>query len=492
MSPDAMIGCVSDEVFDDGPAAVSNESALRGERSARIVPWILAVGALDFGLEQFMVIPIVPAVQRDEGVPLSTATWLITGFLLASVVAAPLLGRLGDMYGKRRLLLVALVAFALGSLVCALAGSMGWLIAGRVLQGFGAAFGPLAIGLARDHAPRERVPVLVGLLVAASGAGAALGLLLGGVLVDHVSVAAVFWFLCALAVCLILAVAVFVPETAVRSPSRPDWAGAVLLATALSSVLLAISEGNTWGWASWPVVLLFVTSAAAFGAFGVAERSASAPLVDLRMMARRPAWSATVVAFAMGFSLFIAGVVIPQIATLPEASGYGFGLTITQTGLLLVPGALAIVVGGWASGAFVTVTGVRSFVAAGAVLSAVAYASLAIAHDTVAAVLLANVVLGFGIGFAIPALINLVVHAVGTHHTSVFTATTAVSRSVGAALGAQVAAAVVISAGQVEPGFPAESGFTDAFTLGLAATLVALAATLLLPATRSVLVAREA
>jgi len=483
---------MSGDVVDYASSAVSAESTLLGEWRARIVPWVLAVGALDFGLEQFMVVPIVPAVQRAEGVPVTTAAWLITGFLLAAVVTAPVLARLGDMYGKRRLLFVSLGAFGAGSLVCALAGSMEWLIAGRVLQGCGAAFGPLAIGLARDHAPPGRAPLLIGLLVAASGAGAALGLLLGGVLVDHVSVAAVFWLLFAVALGLLLAVWLFVPETPVRSPSQPDWAGAALLATALFTALLAISQGNAWGWTSARIVLLLVASAVSFAAFVFAERAASAPLVDVRLVARRPAWSANVVAFAMGFALFIAGVVIPQIATLPEASGYGFGLTITQTGLLLMPGALAIVAGGWASGSLVTVAGVRPLVAAGAILCAGAYASLVIAHDTVTAVLLANAVLGLGIGLAIPALMNLVVHSVGAQHTSVFAATTAVTRSIGAALGAQVAAAIVIGAGVVELGFPAEDGFTGAFTLGLIATLLALAATPLIPTKRTDPVVRGA
>jgi MFS family permease len=174
-------------------------------------------------------------------------------------------------------------------------------------------------------------------------------------------------------------------------------------------------------------------------------------------------------------------VIVPQIATLPEASGYGFGLTITQTGMILVPGALALVVGAWASGTLVRRTGARVLVAFGAIAAAAAYAALVLNHGSVAAVVTANTLLGFGIGLAFAALTNLVVRSVGEHHTSVFAATAAVSRSTGAALGAQIAAAIVIAAGVVKSGFPAERGYTATFVLGLIATLVALAATAAIP-----------
>jgi MFS family permease len=450
-------------------------------RRRRFVGWVLAVGALDFGLEQFAVIPILPAVQQAEDSSLTATTWLLTGFSLAAIASAPLLGRLGDMYGKRRLLLVSVTAFGVGSLVCALAGSLEWLIGGRVIQGMGAALGPLAIGLARDHAPRQRAPVWIGLLVAMAGAGAALGLVLGGVLVDHVSVAAVFWFLFGLATVLFLAISLFVPETPLRDAVRPDWAGGVLLSGTLLAALLAISEGNNWGWSSLRVVALGVASAVLLASFVTVERSTSTPLIEMRLLARRAAWSANLVAFAMGFSLFIAGVIVPQISTLPAVSGYGLGLTFTQTGLVLLPGAIAIVVGGWASGALVRRTGVRALVGCGAVLAGAAYAGLALDHGSVAPVVAANIALGLGIGLAFAATTNLVVHSVDERRTSVFAATTAVSRFTGAALGAQIAAAIVIAAGVASDGFPAESGFTDAFVLGLVAAVGALMASVAIP-----------
>jgi MFS family permease len=454
---------------------------MRIPRSERSVAWVLVVGALDLGLEQFMVIPVLPAVQQAYSASLTAATWLVTGFLLAAVTAAPTLGRLGDMYGKRRLLLASVGAFAVGSLVCALAESMTALIAGRVVQGMGAALGPLAVGLARDRVSPERAPILIGLLVAAAGTGAAIGLLLGGVLVDAFSVDAVFWFMFAVAVGLFLAVLLLVPETPVRESVRPDWAGGLLLTAALGTGLLAISQGNAWGWGSARFVILMVFSATVLSGFVAVERRVSAPLVEMRLMARRPAWSANLAAFAMGFALFIAGVVIPQIASLPEASGYGFGLTFAEIGLVLLPGALALILGAWVSGSLVRRTGARALVRAGALSAALAYAWLALDHGSVGSVVAANMPLGFGIGLAFAAITNLMVRAVSERRTAVFVATTLVCRAAGAALGAQVAAAIVIAGGIVEPGFPADSGFTGAFVLGLGAALVALGATIAIP-----------
>jgi MFS family permease len=453
-------------------------------RRDRAAAWVLAMGALDFGLEQFIILPILPAIQSSEGASITATTWLVTGFLLAAVAAAPIFGRLGDMYGKRRLLLVAVALFVVGSLICAVSDSITGLIAGRVVQGMGAGLGPLAIGIARDRAPRGRAPVWIGLLIAVAGAGAAVGLLLGGILADHASIAAVFWVLFGLGVVLFACVVVFVPETPAHGTTRPDWIGGLLLAAALVTFLLPVSQANRWGWTSTEVLSLMVFSVILVFAFVAFESRSAAPMVDMRLLSRRPAWSANLAAFAIGFAFFTAGVIIPTISTLPTASGYGFGLTYAETGLVLVPGALAIVAGAWSAGLLIPRIGARILVGCGALSAATGYALLAFEHGSVAAVVLGNAPVGLGIGLGVASLTNLVVRSVDDANTSAFAATTAVSRSVGAALGAQIAAAIVISAGVVD-GYPAAPGFTGAFVLGLIATLVALAATIAIPARRT-------
>ncbi|HWT24490.1 MAG TPA: MFS transporter, partial [Solirubrobacteraceae bacterium] len=323
---------------------------------------VLAFGALDFGLEMSIVLPALPAFAREYSASVIAVSWLASGFLLASVVAVPLLGRLGDIFGRRRLLFVALSAFALGSLVCALADSIGAVIAGRIVQGMGAAIGPLALGIARDTLPPERLTQGIGILVGASGAGAAIGFLLSGALVDLVSVSAIFWFLLVVALALMAAAAALVPESPVRARVPVDAAGAVVVGAALAALLLAISKGNDWGWTSGRVLGLLAGAAALLAGFVAVERRAAAPLVDLRLVARRPFAQAHVCAFGIGASFAVAVIVIPQLAALPAVTGYGLGYTTTQTGLVLLPMAVMSIVAGLLGGRFADAAGPRALV----------------------------------------------------------------------------------------------------------------------------------
>ena len=211
---------------------------------------VLSLGALDFGLEQALIIPALPALAEHYGASVGAIGWMVTGFVLASIIAIPLVGRLGDMLGKRRMLLASLAAFAIGSLVCALADSSGPAVAGRVIQGLGAAVAPLSYGLARDTVAPERLPHAIGIVVGGASAGGAIGFLLSGLLVDTFGVTAIFWFLLGFAVVIALAVRLLVGETPVRAGVRLDVAGAALLALGLLALLLAISRGSTWDWTS--------------------------------------------------------------------------------------------------------------------------------------------------------------------------------------------------------------------------------------------------
>ena len=183
---------------------------------------MLAVGALDFGLEQAIVAPALPAIQRHYHASPASVAWLLTGFLIAAAVLTPLAGRLGDNFGRRRMLLASLGLFALGALVCALGGSVRALIIGRVIQGLGAGMAPLAVALAREHIDPGRLPAAVGLLIASASIGTVAGLLLAGLLVDHVGVAAIFWLLFAVAVGLAIAVPLVVPGSRATGASVPS------------------------------------------------------------------------------------------------------------------------------------------------------------------------------------------------------------------------------------------------------------------------------
>jgi len=441
---------------------------------------VLAFGALDFGLETSIVLPALPVLAQEFSASLISVSWLATGFLVASVVAVPLLGRLGDIFGRRRLLFVAVGAFALGSLVCALADSIELLIAGRVVQGMGAAVGPLGLGIARDCLPAERLTSAIGILVGAAGAGAAIGFLLCGVLVDEVSVASIFWFLFGLAVVLLVASAALLPAPPPHGRVPVDVGGAALLAAALAALLIAISKGNDWGWDAGRTLGLFGGSVVLLAAFAIVETRVDHPLVDLRFVARRPFADANTCVFAIGCSFATAVLVVPQIAALPPITGYGLGLSTTSIGLLLVPMALASMGAAWVAGRFVDAIGPRGLMAAGSVAGVAGYVSLIVAHGGEAEIAAATGVLGVSIGLTVTGILTIVARAASLDKTSIAVAINAIIRTTGTAVGAAASAAIITGAGLLGP-FPAESGFTDACLFGAIASGAALLASILLP-----------
>lgn len=447
--------------------------------------FVLAVGALDFGLEQAIVAPALPAIQRQYHASPTSVAWLLTGFLIAAAVVTPLAGRLGDSFGRRRMLLASLGLFALGALVCALGGSVRALIIGRVIQGLGAGMAPLAVALAREHIDPGRLPAAVGLLVASASIGSVAGLLLAGLLVDHLGVAAIFWLLLAVAAGLAIAVRLVVRESHDRGERPIDIAGTLFLACSLACAMFAISHGNQWGWGSPRTLSLLGAAALLAAAFWVRERTAAAPLLDPRVLAMRSIWSANLAMFALGFSLLISLTLVPLIGGYPKITGYGLGLSTTQIGLVLAPSGLATVAGGLLGGRLIRRTGARAQAMLGAACAAIAYVLLAAGPWTVTTLALELIPLGFGIGLALGAVTDLVVLSAPSERTGATVALNTVIRIAAAALGTQVAIAVVTGAPSRLPGFPAAHGFTDAFVVAAIATGITIAALTLTPSRAS-------
>jgi EmrB/QacA subfamily drug resistance transporter len=446
----------------------------------------LAGAALAYSLAQTMVIPALPELQAEFHANPADATWLLTAFLLTSSVATPLLGRLGDMHGKERWLLISLAIFGVGSLIAALGGSLAVLITGRAVQGAGGAIFPLAIGIIRDEFPRERVAPAIGTVSAMFGIGGGTGLVLAGLFVDHGSISWIFWLSVVTTALAALATWLWVPESPVRVRARIDWVGGVLLSLMLIALLLPISEGNTWGWTSGRVLGLFAATAVLAAVWARWELHVDDPLVNLALMRERPVWTTNVAGFAIGFAMFGSFVLIPQFVQTPSSAGYGFGATVTESGLFLLPSALLMLFAGPFSGRLGGRYGSRVPLAIGALSSGLSYAWLAAFHGARIDIYLASVLLGLGVGMALAAMANLVVEAVPPDVTGVASAINAIMRTIGGAVGAQVAAAIV--SGSLENGarFPAESGFTGAFTMSALGSLVALLVCFAIPSRAAV------
>ena len=433
----------------------------------------LAGAALAYSLAQTMVIPALPELQAEFHADPADATWLLTAFLLTSSVATPLLGRLGDMHGKERWLLISLAIFGVGSLIAALGGSLAVLITGRAVQGAGGAIFPLAIGIIRDEFPRERVAPAIGTVSAMFGIGGGTGLVLAGLFVDHGSISWIFWLSVITTALAAFATWRWVPESPVRVRARIDWVGGGLLSLVLIALLLPISEGNAWGWTSPRVLGLFAAAAVLAVVWAWWELRVTDPLVNLALMRQRPVWTTNVAGFAIGFAMFGSFVLIPQFVQTPSSAGYGFDATVTESGLFLLPSALLMLFAGPFSGRLGARYGSRVPLALGALSSGLSYTWLAAFHGARIDIYLASVLLGLGVGMALAAMGNLVVEAVPPDVTGVASAINAIMRTIGGAVGAQVSAAIVSGSIAAGASYPAESGFTGAFTMSAVASLVA-------------------
>ena len=442
---------------------------------------VLAVTALAYALLQTMVAPALPEIQHELGATPSTVTWVLTVYLLSASITTPILGRLGDMFGKERTLVAVLALFALGSLIAALSSSLGLLVAGRAVQGAGGAVFPLAFGIIRDEFPRERVATGIGLISATFGIGGVAGLVLSGVIVDHLSYRWIFWFGLLVVLIAMVAARLFIPESPVKSPARIDFAGAALLSAGLTSLLLAVSEGNRWGWGSAPIVGLFCAAAVLLAVWVLYERGVPEPLVDIELLRVRAVWATNLTGFLIGFGMFGSFILIPQFVQTPESVGYGFGVGVTGAGLFMLPSAAVMLVAGPLAGTLGSRVGSKLPLLLGTGSAAASFLFLSVAHSAEWHIVVAVSLLGFGIGMSFASRANLIVEAVPQHQTGEATGMNTIMRTVGGAFGAQIAAAIVTN--HIAPGsrYAAESGFTTAFVMGAVALAIAIAAATLIP-----------
>ena len=303
-----------------------------GRQHYNITLAILTLAGTAFALQQTMVFPALGTFQEEFGASTAWTTWVLTGFLVSGAVLTPILGKLGDQFGKERLLLISLGLFLAGCLGAAFAWNIWSLIAFRVVSGAGGALFPLSFAIIRDEFPPEKVKVGIGLLSAVFGVGGGFGIVLSGVIVDNFSWRLLF-LLGSIPVALSIAlVHRYVPESPIRSPSRVDVPGAVLLSGGLLSLMVALTEGENWGWGSLRLLGLVVVAAAFFVLWGLVELRSSSPMVDMRMLAHRPVLLTNIATMISGFALFSCFVLIPTFVETSSARGYGFGASATEIG----------------------------------------------------------------------------------------------------------------------------------------------------------------
>lgn len=454
----------------------------RASGEARVLG-LLAVVAISYVLQQTLVVPALPTLQRDLHTTNTWATWVFTGFLLTSAVATPLLGKLGDMYGKKRLLMVAMAVFAAGTVLCALSTSIAMLVVSRAIQGAGGAIFPLSFGIVRDQLPPQRVGVGLGLLSATFGVGGGVGLVMSGVVLDRLDWPWLFWIGAVPVVIALALVWRLIPESSVRTPTRLDLAGALTLSASLTALLVALSEGQRWGWASVAILGLFAASAVLAVLFVVVELRVPEPMVDMGLM-RAPAvlWT-NVTAFLAGFAMFGVFLLVPNFVQMPSGLpaelaarvDYGFGASVIVAGLVLLPSSACMLVVGPLGGIAEPRFGARAVCTVGLAILAAGGLLMALFHGSYAEVILAMLLVGGGVGMSYAMLAKLIVDAVPVQVTGVAMGMNTVMRTIGGVVGGQVGAAVLSSVTLSGTPLPAESAFTTMFVVSAVAAVAAVA-----------------
>lgn len=436
----------------------------------------LAAAGTSVSLMQTLVIPLVPQLPTLLNTSAANASWAVTATLLTGAVATPMFGRLGDMFGAKRVLLACAALLTVGSVVAALTSSLVPLIIGRALQGFGAPVIPLGISVLRASLPAERVGSAMGMVSASLGVGGALGLPLSAVIAEHLSWHALFWSAAALGLGCCLIFATLVPDIVPSANmGRFDVLGAVGLAAGLVMLLLPISKGSSWGWSSPSTVGLLAGSAAVFAVFGWWQTRASTPLVDIRTTVRKPVLLTNLASIAIGFGMFAMSLIGPQLLQMPAATGYGLGQTMVAAGLWMAPGGLAMMASAPIAARIIAARGPRFALIIGAVVIAAGYLGGTQMLGTPAGVMTFGIVVSIGVGFAFAALPTLINGAVPVSETAAANGINSLARSLGTSVSSAVMAAVLVQMTVTFAGhaIPSLAAFRTALLVAAGAAVVA-------------------
>lgn len=439
-------------------------------RSRMLVPVLVYLGTVT-SVVSSLGAPLVPTIAHDTHVSLATAQWSLTISLLMGAVATPTLGRLGDGRHRRRAVLGALVAVLVGSVLAAVPGPFALLLLGRGLMGVGLGLIPLTMAIARDALDGEHRTRVVGLLSITAVAGIGLGYPITGLIAEHLSFRAGFWFgAVVVAIGLALAAAV-VPDVTDRPAVRLDWLGAGLLAAGVSGVLLALAQSQSW---SSPLVsALVVASLLVLAVWARLELRADAPLVDLRLVRDRTVLTADLTGLLAGIGMYALMSMIIRFAQTPRSAGYGFGSSIVVSGLLLLPLSVLSTAASRVAPALGRRFGQRAVLPIGCALFIAANLLFAFERTSPWEVALVMAVAGLGMGCTFAALPGLIVASVPAHETGSAMSFNQVLRYVGYSMGSALSATVLEAHTPTGQVLPTGGGYTTVALLGIAVLLVA-------------------
>ncbi|MFF3844132.1 MFS transporter [Streptomyces sp. NPDC002328] len=450
--------------------------------SGALVP-VLAFAGIVVAVMQTLLVPVIKDLPQLLDTEPSNATWVLTSTLLSGAVATPIMGRLGDLYGKRRMLVLSLAVMVVGALVSALTSDLLTMIVGRTLQGFAMGAIPLGIGLMRDMLPRERLGSAMALMSSSIGVGGGLALPAAALVAQHADWHALFYGAAGLGVLAIALTLLVVPESPTRAAGSFDLPGALGLSAGLVLFLLPITKGSDWGWTSATTLGLFAASAVVLVLWGVMELRLAAPLVDLRTTARPAVLFTNLASIMVGVSFYVVSLVLPQLLQLPKSTGYGLGQSMVVAGLLVAPLGLTMMFTAPVYARLSAKYGPKVTLILGMLIIAIGYgAGLGLMSAAWQSLVIA-VVLGAGIGLAYSSLPALIVGAVPASETGAANGLNTLMRSIGTSVSSAVVGMVLANTANTVGGveIPTLHGFRVSFIIATAAVAVGLVLALFLP-----------
>lgn len=456
-----------------------------GRAGGAVVP-VLAFAGIVVAVMQTLLVPVIKDLPLLLGTTPADATWVLTSTLLSGAVSTPIMGRLGDLYGKRRMLVASLSVMVVGALVSALTSDLLLMIAGRTLQGVAMGAIPLGIGLMRDMLPRERLASAMALMSSSIGVGGGLALPAAALVAQYSDWHVLYLGAAGLGVLAIVLTLAVVPESPVRAPGTFDLPGALGLSAGLVLLLLPVSKGGDWGWTSGTTLGLLGAAAAVLLPWGVMELRVAAPLVDLRTTARREVLLTNLASIMVGVSFFVVSLVLPQLLQLPAATGHGLGRSMVVAGLCVAPLGLTMMFTAPVYARLSARYGPKTTLILGLLIIGAGYAGGLGLMDAAWQTVVTSVVLGAGIGLAYSSLPALIIGAVPASETGAANGLNTLMRSIGTSVSSAVIGMVLANTADTVGGveIPTLHGFRLSFGIATAAVAVGLVLALFLPSGR--------
>lgn len=430
-----------------------------------------------------MLTPSLNSIAHDFNVTYAQVSLILSIYLVGGVAFTPIVGKLGDIFGKKKMMSIVLIIYAVAVSVTGFSPNLSFMIVSRFIQGIGMTVMPLGMSLVREEFPKEMVPKAQALISAMFGAGFAISIPLGSLVSNDFGWRMTYHTAIPFVLLLSVLTIFIVRESRFRRPeTKIDYVGAILLAASLSSFVFALSEGPSWGWNSLDTIGLLLIGSVLIAPLVLYERKytrdSGEAILDFRLLSDRNVMVANVVLSVAGMGMFLALQSMSIQFEQPISPGYN--LTILQTGLSLIPFAIAMLIIAPIAGSLVSKVGVKPLAILGSIIAGIGFILMAFANSYIQ-MLSFEFVIGAGLSLLNASLINLIVLTVNPKDMGIATAMNGTFRSVGSSVGAPIAGSIMTSIAEIyaiggkSVSVPLQGAFTDIyFIAGISFAVAAL------------------